>query len=164
MTTRQTELPGIGTKHTIELTTGDELVVIDHRSGHWELARVDGDGQTAQLIQLQPREGAELGRILGKTEIPEPDDRRELLLDQFTLEWITVDPEMSLVGLDLQGADIRVRSGASVIAILRGDQSMMNPPPETVFEAGDTLVVMGHREQIERFMTEFCPRPETGAE
>lgn len=160
MSTREIELPGIGTKHTIELAGGDELVVIDHRSGHWELARVDADGQTTQLLQLQPREGAELGRILAKTEVPKADERRELLLDQFTLEWITVEPEMTLIGQALGGADIRARTGASVIAVLRGEDSVMNPPPETVFEAGDTLVVMGHRDQIERFMRAYCPRPE----
>ena len=57
MSTRETELPGIGTKHTIDLTTDEELVVVEHRSGHWELARVDKEGATTQLTQLQAREG-----------------------------------------------------------------------------------------------------------
>jgi K+/H+ antiporter YhaU regulatory subunit KhtT len=36
----------------------------------------------------------------------------------------------------------------------------MNPPPQTRFEAGDILVVMGHRDQVERFLSTFCSMPE----
>ena len=158
MSTRETELPGIGTKHTIELGSGDELVIIEHRGGHWELARVDAEGQTTQLAQLQPREAAEVGRILSQGAIPEQDSRRQVLLQQFSLEWVTVEPGMSLCGVSLEEADIRALTGATVIAVLRGDDSKMNPPPETRFEPGDILVVMGHRDQVERFLSTFCSK------
>jgi TrkA domain protein len=160
MSTRETELPGIGTKHTIELGTGEELVIIEHRVGHWELARIDGEGQTTQLAQLQPREAAELGRILAHGEVPEQDSRRQLLLQQFSLEWVTIESGMTLCGVSLEEANIRALTGATVIAVLRGDDSTMNPPPQTRFEAGDILVVMGHRDQVERFLSTFCSMPE----
>ena len=65
---RETELPGVGTKHTLDLSSGDELVVVEHRSGHFEIARVDTEGTTSTLIQLPSREAAELGRILSRGE------------------------------------------------------------------------------------------------
>ena len=47
--------------------------------------------------------------------------------------------------------------------MLRDDESIMNPPPDTLFETGDTLVLMGHRDQVERFMGTFCAtEPEAG--
>ena len=59
MATRETELPGVGTKHTLELGTGAELVVVEHRAGRWELARVDAEGSTTPVLQLQPKEASE---------------------------------------------------------------------------------------------------------
>ena len=157
MTTRETELPGIGTKHTIDLASEQELVVVEHRSGQWELARIDAGGDTTKLALLQAKEGAELGRILSQGDVPREDPRRQLLLDAFSLEWVEVARETPLAGATLRDADIRARTGASVIAVLRGENSIMNPPPETTFEPGDTLVVMGHRDQVERFLENFCP-------
>ena len=161
MSTRETDLPGIGTKHTIDLASDEELVVVSHRSGHWELARTDAEGDTTTLVHLLAREGAELGRILSQGEVPESDPRKQLLLDEFSLEWVIVGGQKALVGATLRDADIRARTGASVIAVLRNGDSIMNPPPETRFANGDTLVVMGHRDQVERFLETFCP-PETG--
>jgi TrkA domain protein len=156
MSTREIELPGIGTKHTIELASGEELVVIEHRLGHWELAHLDRRGGTKALLALQQREGAELGRILSHGEARKIDPQRELLLDRFSLEWVTVAPEMSLCGVTLQEAGIRARTGAAVIAVLHGEDWLTNPPPETRFAAGDTLVVMGRREQVEAFLKTYC--------
>ncbi|MCE2390935.1 MAG: cation:proton antiporter regulatory subunit [Proteobacteria bacterium] len=161
MSTRETDLPGIGTKHTIDLASDEELVVVAHRSGQWELARTDAGGDTTTLLHLQAEEGAELGRILSRGEVPESDPHRQLLLDEFSLEWVPVGGGSSLAGATLREADIRARTGASVIAVLRGRESILNPPPETSFAGGDTLVVMGHRDQVERFLETFCP-PETG--
>ena len=158
MSTRETELPGIGKKHTIELANDEELVVIAHRSGAWELARVEKDGNTTQLVQLQPKEAAELGRIISQGEVPKEDPRQQLLLQAFSLEWVTVEPSMSLSGVSLQEAGIRARTGASVIAVLRGEESTMNPPPDARIEPGDTLVVMGRGDQVENFLEVFCSR------
>jgi TrkA domain protein len=156
MSTREIELPGIGTKHTLPLASGGDLVVIEHRLGHWELARVEASGRTTSLLALQQREGAELGRILSHGEARQVDPQRELLLDRFSLEWVTVGPQMSLCGASLQEAGIRARTGAAVIAVLHGDDWTMNPPPDTRFAAGDTLVVMGRREQVEAFLKTYC--------
>jgi len=53
------------------------------------------------------------------------------------------------VGQALAEADLRVRTGASVVAILRDGQLMANPKSMTVFEAGDRIGLIGEREQIE---------------
>lgn len=155
MSTRETELPGIGTKHTIDLSAGGQLVVIDHRVGHWELARIDEDGVTTTLLQLQPREAGELARILARGEIAQEEARKQLLLREFSLEWVTLKESSSLCGQSLAGSDVRARTGVSVIAILREDGSILNPPPDTHFAADDTLVVMGRAEQVERFVATF---------
>lgn len=156
MSTRETELPGIGTKHSIDLSSGGQLVVVDHRVGHWELARVDADGGTETLLQLQPREAAEVGRILARGDVAQEEARKQLLLREFSLEWVTLTASSSLCGQSLAGSDVRARTGVSVIAILRDGGSILNPAPDSHFAVDDTLVVMGRAEQVERFVETFA--------
>lgn len=155
MAIRETELPGVGTKHTLDLATGEQLVVVQHRVGHWELARVDAEGNTTPLAQLQPREAAELGRILSRAEVSQEDPRKQMLLEQFGIEWVKLEEGSPLVGVTLQESGIRARSGANVIAVLRPEASIASPAPDTRLRAGDTLVVMGHRDQVETFLRLF---------
>lgn len=155
MATRETELPGVGTKHTLDLATGEELVAVEHRGGHWELARIDGDGDTTSLCQLKAREAGELGRILSRGEVSTDDTRKQMFFEEFALEWIKLDENSPLVGVSLQESSIRARTGVNIIAILRTETSIAAPAPDTQFEAGDTLVAMGQRDQIDAFLKTF---------
>lgn len=155
MAIRETELPGVGTKYTLELATGEQLVVVEHRVGHWELARVDAEGETTPLAQLSSREAGELGRILSRGEAVAEDRRKQMLFEQFSIEWVKLDEASALVGRTLQESGIRARTGASVVAVLRPEASIASPAPETEFRDGDTLVVMGQRDQVERFLKTF---------
>ena len=155
MATRETELPGVGTKHTLDLATGDELVVVEHRAGHWELARVDNDGDTTSLAQLQSREAGELGRILSRGEASVEDKRQQMLFEEFGIEWVKLEADSPLVGSTLQESGIRNRTGVNVIAILRAEASIAAPAPATEFHADDTVVVMGQREQVDAFLRSY---------
>jgi TrkA domain protein len=157
LATRKTDLPGVGTKHTIDLAGGDELVVVEHRIGHWELARVQPGGETATLIQLQGEEAVELGRILSRGEVELEDSRKQMLFEEFAIEWVKLEEGSPLVGKTLRESGIRERTGVSVIALIRPEQSVPSPPPETTFASGDTLVVIGLRDPIERFVEHFAP-------
>ncbi|MEE8557880.1 MAG: TrkA C-terminal domain-containing protein [Myxococcota bacterium] len=162
MTTRKTELPGVGTKHTLDLEGGGQLVAVEHRVGHWELARVDPDGGATPLIQISREEASDLGRIMAREESPAQDPRREMLFRTVALEWLTLEEGSPLAGKTLTESEIRPRTGASVIAVLRGEESMPNPPPDLRMESGDTLVVLGRREQVERFLAAYG-RPQASA-
>lgn len=155
MATRETELPGVGTKHSLDLAAGGELVAVEHRAGHWELALVDGEGQTTTLVHLQGREAAELGRILSRGDVPQEDPRKRLLLEEFGLEWLKLGTGSPLVDATLQSSQIRERTGVTVIAVLRAEGSILSPPPDLRIAADDTLVVMGDRDQVERFVSVF---------
>ncbi len=155
MATHETDLPGVGTKHSIDIGKDEQLVVVHHRVGHWELARVDTEGKTTPLVQLQAREATELGRILSRGEVPQEDPRKRMLFEEFGIEWVRLEPDSPLVGLGLQESGIRARTGASVIAVLRPEGSIPSPAPDTRFAAGDTLVLIGHPDQIERFLSAF---------
>ena len=161
MTTRETELPGVGTKTTLELASGGELVVVEHRVGHWELARVDGDGNTTTLVTLQSREAAEIGRILSRSAPSTEDSRKQMLFEEFGIEWVALEDSSPLIGQTLQESGVRARTGVSVIAILRPEGSMASPPPDARFQSGDTLVVIGQRDQVETFLRVFTTLTES---
>ena len=53
-----------------------------------------------------------------------------------------------MVGKSISELAIRKRTGATIIALSRKGESIISPPPETVFEERDLIVVIGEREQI----------------
>ena len=67
------------------------------------------------------------------------------------LAWRRLGPGSSLVGQTLTEANVRQRTGASVIAIIRAQQAMVNPKSDTRFEAGDLIGLMGDSVQIVAF-------------
>jgi CPA2 family monovalent cation:H+ antiporter-2 len=54
----------------------------------------------------------------------------------------------------LREARIRERYGVTVVAVSRGDDVILNPPPETILRAGDTARVFGLPDQIAAFTDE----------
>ena len=62
-------------------------------------------------------------------------------------------PDGSLGGQSLRDARIRERSGVTVVAVLRGDGTVVaNPSPDTVLHAEDRLRVFGRPDQIDAFL------------
>jgi monovalent cation:H+ antiporter-2, CPA2 family len=64
------------------------------------------------------------------------------------ITWLTLPVGNSIVGQTLTEANLRVRTGASVVAILRNRQLLANPKSMTVFEVGDRIGLIGDPEQI----------------
>ncbi len=64
------------------------------------------------------------------------------------IAWRLVSEQSPIVGRTLAEANIRARTGASVIALIRNQQLIANPKSSTVFQAGDLLGLIGDREQI----------------
>ncbi len=54
------------------------------------------------------------------------------------------------VGNSLIGLNVRRRYGVNILAIHRGERFMVSPAPDLLFCAGDTLLVMGKKEDIDR--------------
>lgn len=62
--------------------------------------------------------------------------------------WLTLLPGNPLIGQTLAEANLRARTGASIVAILRENEAMANPKSHTVFEANDRVGFIGDKEQI----------------
>ncbi len=74
---------------------------------------------------------------------------------QFELHWVFLQEDSRLAGCSLRDADVRNRSGASVVAVLRGGEPITNPEASFRFEAGDHVAIIG-TEQAHRGFLELA--------
>ncbi|MCQ3936244.1 MAG: hypothetical protein DPW18_04255 [Chloroflexi bacterium] len=64
------------------------------------------------------------------------------------IAWLTLLPGNPLVGQTLAEADLRARTGASIVAILRNNAVMANPKSHTALQANDRVGFIGDEDQI----------------
>ncbi len=62
---------------------------------------------------------------------------------QFDLEWIVLEGESPLVGVTITESEIRSRTGASVVGVLRGDELVPNPDVGFRFQPEDIVAIIG---------------------
>jgi CPA2 family monovalent cation:H+ antiporter-2 len=63
--------------------------------------------------------------------------------------WLPLIAGHPLIGQTLAAANLRARTGASVVAILRDRELMANPKSMTVFRVDDRIGLIGDQEEIE---------------
>ncbi|MCS6828010.1 MAG: cation:proton antiporter, partial [Caldilinea sp.] len=98
-----------------------------------------------------------------------PDSRpnvQTLMRAQRLLEfnWVSLKEESPLVGCSLNDAQVRSRTGATVVAILRDGRLIAPPEPTEVLQNGDLLAVMGSHAALERFTELSCSGQEKAPE
>ena len=70
---------------------------------------------------------------------------------ELQIEEVEVRAGSGLVGCSLKASPVRSELGIIVVAIKKpGGRMAFNPAPEAVLEAGDLLITLGHRQQLDR--------------
>jgi voltage-gated potassium channel len=71
--------------------------------------------------------------------------------EELQIEEVSVQAGSALAGTLIRDNKIRSDLGIIVVAVKRGDGSMVfNPDPDLAMAAGDTLIVLGHRNQLDQ--------------
>ncbi len=154
MTIYESDLPGVGKKYEVELENGERLVIVTHNTGKREVyTKSDADADSKKVFEASDRLARKIGTILeGAYFQPVQTDRVETMLSDNTfIEWYGVTKDAEIAGKSIGDAQIRERVGVSIIAVQRDDEVITPPTPETVMEPGDTLVVVGDREDCTEF-------------
>ena len=124
------------------------------------VARATEDGAEARILHAGANRvvnpyhlgGLRLAHLLLK---PAVVDFLEVSLgttgQKLQLEQIVLSPASSANGRTLAELDMRRRWGVGVAAVRRGESLFTSPEPDLSLAAGDTLVVIGTRAQIETF-------------
>ena len=71
-------------------------------------------------------------------------------IEGLAVDWLPFDAQSPFSGVPLGQTMMRTRTGASIVAIVRGGQPIPAPGPEVPLLAGDTVVVVGTANGVKR--------------
>ena len=96
-------------------------------------------GQRMAMAVLRPN-------VMDFIELATRSDYMELQIEESRIE-----PGSALAGRSLKDSRVRQDLGVIIVAIKKPDGRMVfNPPSEETMEAGDLLITLGHRDQLDR--------------
>lgn len=157
MNFKETDLPGIGKKYTLQLANKQDIAIIIHLSGKREIFYFNDPDEDPQFHFVMNEDEAQLvgSILLGSYFKPEQEQQKELLMDKLSIEWLTIENNCSLIGKSILQSEIRKLTGVTIIAIIRNKESIINPMPEEIIKEKDTLVIVGNREQTKVFNKKY---------
>ena len=77
-------------------------------------------------------------------------EEQSIKREDMRMEQILISSDSRLVGRSIIESGIRDKAACLVIGIERGNRSIQNPPPTTVFEQGDIVWLVGERSKLVR--------------
>ena len=148
----QTRLPGVGVRHDFETRGHRRIGVIAHRVGHRELIIYAEDDPDAvrETVRLDDDDAHTLAELLGASRVTEALDEIRQSVEGLALDWVPITDTWWASGHSIADSQMRRRTGVSIVAILRGGQTIPSPEPDVQLLAGDTIVVVGTPDGIER--------------
>ena len=144
-------LPGVGLRYEFVNADGDRIGIVARRTGDFEVVAycdADDPDECVPLFRLTADEADAVAEILGAPRISErfADLTREV--PGLHAGQVTVPAGAPHAGHPLSSTRARTRTGASIVAVVRGEQVIASPGPSDVLRAGDILVVIGTEEGI----------------
>ncbi|GAA2668481.1 MULTISPECIES: TrkA C-terminal domain-containing protein [Actinosynnema] len=150
MNVEVTPLPGIGTRQDFMIRAGRRMGVITYRDGRFELIiskEEDADACSAS-IALTPAEAGTLASLLGAPGLVAHLEHQHRDVAGITTQQFPIVPGSRYDGETLAATELRTRTGASVVAVVRSGVAHPSPRPDFVFEGGDLVVVVGTSEGL----------------
>ncbi|MCC9704067.1 cation:proton antiporter regulatory subunit [Streptomyces griseoincarnatus] len=143
-------LPGVGLRYEFVNRDGDRIGVVARRSGDFEVVVYEGEDpdEARAVLRLTGEEADTVAEILGAPRIAErfADLTREV--PGLSAGQVEVAAGTPYVGRPLGETRARTRTGASIVAVVRGEEVTPSPGPGQVLHAGDVLVVIGTHDGI----------------
>ena len=144
----EVELPGIGMRYVLMTQKGKRVGVVKHRSGRRDLlvySREDPDA-CSETVRMTEDESSTLGELLGAPHIV--DTLTGIPVQGLMSEQIPIEPDSPFAGRTLGETQARTRTGASIVAVIRGEDALISPTPDFRFQPGDGVVVVGTRKGV----------------
>ena len=151
MEVKETKLPGVGLRYEFENRDGERIAVIARRGGDFEVfvCAVPGDPDSARRVfRLTDREAEAMAQILGAPRMVEGYADLTKEVPGLSAGQVMVTAGSRYDGKPLGDTKARTRTGASIVAVVRGEHVLASPGPEEILRASDVLVVIGTDEGI----------------
>ena len=148
----EVKLPGVGVRYEFQTSEGRRIGVISHRSGLREiyLSRPDDPDEFKRVLGLSPDDARTLAELLGATRVAQQLAELQQRIEGLVIDWLPVREDSPYVGRTIGDAQLRSRTGVSVVAIVRGDDAVPAPGPDARLDNGDYLVVVGTGRGVEQ--------------
>ena len=148
----EVKLPGVGVRYEFETVEGRRIGVISHRSGLREiyLSRPHDADEFKRVLGLSPDDARTLAELLGATRVAQQLAELQQRIEGLVIDWLPVREDSPYVGRTIGDAQLRSRTGVSVVAIVRGEDAVPAPGPDARLETGDYLVVVGTSRGVEQ--------------
>jgi TrkA domain protein len=162
---KMADLPGVGKKISFQTAEDCKIVLIIHHSGKRDMYffRDTNDDEADYFLSLTSDETRELGaQLLGAAYQPVDDEKMQIFQKQLVMEWIKLTPESPFVDKPISESRIRTHTGASIIAVMQGDDMTVSPDVDFVLKAGDTVMTAGKSDQVRLFETMALGKKEEG--
>ncbi len=155
----ETHLPGVGVRHEFDTDRGQRVGVIVLRDGRREIVVYDKDDPDAcsSLVTLSSDDTRTMAELLGASQVTEAVAAVRHDIKGLSIEWIEIESESSAIGTSIGEGQYRTRTGASIVAVMRDDQSVPAPDPDFVFRADDVAVAVGTIEGLAALRSLLAP-------
>ena len=152
---REVKLPGVGVRLEFDTEAGEQVVVVVHRGGHRELMVYDSEDPDVctTVMHLTPAEARTLSEALGGSTVTEVSRVVEQRIEGLAIDWLEVGDGSPFVDRSIAEGMFRTETGVSVVAVIRGSETLAAPGPDFVFAAGDVAVVVGTPAGIDQVRT-----------
>ena len=146
----ETLLPGVGVRHDFRSTAGARIGVVTHRTGTRELLIYDRDDpdRCEQVVRLSEDDTRTLSELLGASKVSEGVASIQQAVEGLAIDWLPLEDGFLCVGHTIAEYGLRASAKVSIVAVIRGQQTIPSPPSTLEFQVGDTLVVIGTPEGI----------------
>lgn len=155
------DLPGIGRRYEVYGEYDSRVAVVLHNTGRRDIyvferppssKNPDDEAAADAVVQLSDAQARNLGAILGGAYFkPAMVEEVEAVIGSLLIDWVTLAEDSPVLGQSIEALRIRQQTGMTVAAIVRGRDAIPMPEPSEVLEAGDRLVVVGRREDLQKF-------------
>jgi TrkA domain protein len=149
---KEVKLPGVGIRYEFQTEDGRLVEVLSHRSGRREIyvASRDDPDEFTRVLSLTQADARTMAELLGASRVAEHLAELQQRIEGLVIDWLPVRDDSPSAGRTIGESRIRTRTGVSVVALVRGDDAVPAPGPETVIAPGDYLVVIGTARGIEQ--------------
>lgn len=148
----ETKLPGVGMLHSFVTKPGQRVGVLAHRSGYRELLIYDErDPDACRVsVRLDEDDSHTLAELLGAAQFAAHTTELQQSVEGLMIDWLPVRHSSACADHAIEQTRLRERTGVSIVAVVRGEETIPSPGPEFRLEDGDTAVVVGTAESIQR--------------
>lgn len=142
----ETSLPGVGMRYDFDGHFGKRVGVITHRDGRREIfiSQKDDPDATAMSITLTDSESEVVADLLGGSTVTRQISQNMMQdIQGLAMDWLPLSANTPFLNQPLGDTMMRTRTGASIVAVIRGEEAIPAPGPEFLLLESDTVVVVG---------------------